>query len=210
MWPKSLRTLIVDTAIEILLASPNHDAEERHRWFADFCLPNLPALKHLELRIRTCWNPWEVRSDPHSFEHAFARIHHRGLEILVIDLADVKSPHRPELIAPALSLESLPNLQRVVGPQGFYFFEDPTLQHCKLPPLIESIELIHTSVEIKSYVQCLASNNASFPRLRKLVFWSETKSTRQFDIWKKPWSSIVEAGVELQWERGDDQGWREE
>jgi hypothetical protein len=148
MWPKSLRTLIVDTEIEILLAFPDHNAEERHRWFADYCLPNLPALKHLELRIRTSWwNPCEVLSDPHSFEHAFARIHHRGLETLVIDLADVKNPHRPELISPALSLERLPKLRRVVAPQDFYYFEESTFQPCKLPPLIESIELIHTSVE---------------------------------------------------------------
>lgn len=162
------------------------------------------------MRIRTSWDPWEVRFDPHSFDYAFANIHHGALETLVIDLADVKNCHRPELIEPALSLERLPKLRRVVAPQDFYFSEESTFQPCKLPPLVESIELIHTSVEIENYVRCLAGSKASYPRLRKLVFWSDTESTRQFDLRKKPWSSILEAGVEVQWERGDDQGWRVE
>lgn len=154
----------------MLLSDPCDRALHQYEYLEQELLPNLPALKYLDIRIwavgdEDCYD--EDLDAPLSLHHVGARIRNENLETLIIDLTEVDARCMPigDMFR-SFSLEHLPNLRRLVASQMFYFsLSDMGGDYCTLPASIQSIEVTDFDFALEYFVYYL-KNEAVYSRLK--------------------------------------------
>ncbi|KAF2790741.1 hypothetical protein K505DRAFT_419623 [Melanomma pulvis-pyrius CBS 109.77] len=185
----NITTLIIHFDVAVL--EDQFDLVDAKYEYLKRMITSLKTLTYLSIQLYM--PPWSnnTRIEPWGgYDKVLALVENSTLKSLVIDEANIDWSRRRwnDLrrgttnydIPCAAALLHLPNLQRIVAPQAFFFNafkEDPTIlcRRCEIPASVTSVEIIDPTSVAGVFAKHLLDCAGSYDGLRKIGLWYDVQ-----------------------------------